>query len=251
MKPFPWGKIVGGVCGLFLGGPIGAAFGVVLGHSLDSGMGNLLLGSDLAALQRAFFETLFRLLGHLARSDGRVSEQEVAYTERLIARMGLQREVRRRAIVLFNQGKQPGFDWNGELRDFAQVSRGQPQLRRLLLELLIDGALADGRLKAEGRRILETSADALGVPRAELEAMLGRRGRGQAMEKVDPYAVLGVPRNASPDQVKRAYRRLMSRHHPDKLVAKGLPPEMMAVAERKTREIRAAYDQIKAERGVN
>ena len=126
----PWGKIIGGIAGLFMGGPLGAAVGVVLGHSFDSGLGPLLVGSDLDQLQQSFFQTLFRMIGYLAKSDGRVSEQEVAYTEQLMTRMGLGQEARRRAIILFNQGKSGSFDWLGELHGFARISGGQPQRAR-------------------------------------------------------------------------------------------------------------------------
>ena len=114
-------------------------------------------------------------------------------------------------------------------------------------------------MNAEKRRELTRIAAALGVGRLafmQIEALVrayGQRSapaRPQTASIDDAYRALGLERAASDEQVKTAYRRLMNRHHPDKLVARGLPPSMASVAEQKTREIRAAYEKIKAARGL-
>ena len=66
---------------------------------------------------------------------------------------------------------------------------------------------------------------------------------------MDPYATLEIDRRATDKQIKQAYRRLINRNHPDKLVSRGLPEEMLNLAKERTTKIRAAYEQIRTERG--
>lgn len=244
----PWGKLLGGALGLVMGGPLGATLGVLLGHSVDSGLRPLLRGVDLARLQRSFLDTVFQLAGYLAKADGRVSSREIASAERLMQRMRLDRKSREHAISQFNLGRAPGFQPHAVLASFRALSEGQGELRRLMIEALIETALADGRLKSEGAAGLRLIAAELDIAEDELLAMLELRSPGQGAIP-EPYRVLGLGADASNDEVRQAYRRLMARNHPDKLVSRGLPQEMMKLAEDKTRQIRWAYEQIRGERG--
>ena len=246
----PWGKLVGGALGLALGGPFGAALGVLVGHSVDEGLAPLLGGGGLDSLRKRFFETAFRLIGYLSKADGRVSEQEVAFAEQLMARMALEPAARQAAIRLFNEGKSREFDAVAAVAAFRDVSAGQHELRRLLLEILIDAALADGRLKSEGRSVLRVVASGLSISERELDAILAMRIPAERVE-AEPYRILGISHEASMEEVRRAYRRLTARHHPDKLMSQGLPEAMMRMTEEKTREIRWAYEQIRKERGLH
>ncbi len=252
-----WGKIVGGILGYIAGGgPLGAFIGAALGHALD--VNAPALGwFDLKDAQRAFFETLFAVMGHLARADGRVSEQEIGVAERVMQRMRLDRERRQQAIRLFNLGKQPGFDLDGAVGRLRASCGVQPQLFRLFVELQLETALADGAIKPQGRAVLERICRGLGIPIWELERMYAGRAwaggstRGRVRDALggDPYQVLGIDRRASPSEIKRAYRRLISQNHPDKMVSRGLPKAMLDLAKEKTAEIRAAYERIRTERG--
>lgn len=253
-----WGKLIGGVAGFAVGGPIGALLGAAVGHQFDSGLKQLgvegVSGVGQEALQGAFFTTLFSVMGHLAKSDGRVSEAEVASVESLMARMQLNNQQRATAIRLFNEGKQPQFPFRAVIQQFYSLSPRQRNLHRVLVEILLEAAFADGALSDPEMRILQDVCELVEMSRADLDTLIRMRKAGGAQARqtaiADPYAVLGVDRNASDGDIKRAYRRLMSQHHPDKLVSKGLPEEMMDLAEEKTRQIRAAWDQIKAQRGL-
>ncbi|MDJ0654939.1 MAG: co-chaperone DjlA [Xanthomonadales bacterium] len=251
-----WGKVVGGAVGLMMGGPVGAFVGAALGHAVDTGLPSIGL-FDLQRAQRAFFESVFLVMGHIAKSDGRVSEREIAVAEAIMTRMQLTGDQRQEAIKLFNRGKRGGFNLTETLGHLHQACGAQPQLFRLFLEIQLDAAFADGSLKPQGRAVLQRCASFLGVPQWELDRILAMRsgarpgGMRQPQKPVsaDPYGVLGVDRKAGEGEIKKAYRRLISQHHPDKLVSKGLPKEMLDLAKDKTAEIRAAYEQIRTERG--
>jgi DnaJ like chaperone protein len=261
-----YGKIGGGVLGLLVGGPVGAAIGAFIGHQFDRGLSIGSLGGDgrfnHAERQQVFFESTFRVMGALAKSDGRVSEQEIRAARSVMHQMQLRPEDVRRAIELFTEGKQPGADVDGQVLRFRQACGGQPQLVRTFLEVQFEIVLAKGSITTAERELLWRIADQLGVGRvelAQLEAVLRaqrhfrRDGPGRAQQGLglgDAYKALGVEAGASDKEVKTAYRRLMNQHHPDKLVAKGMPDSMLEVAKEKTREINAAYDLIKERRGI-
>jgi DnaJ like chaperone protein len=230
------GKGIGGVIGAFIGGPVGSLVGVIVGHRVDQ-------------IRRVFFETTFEVMGHVAKADGRVSEDEVQVARHIMQAMRLTDEQVQDAIEHFATGKRARYPLEDRL---GELDAGGG-LARTFMQLQLQAALGAGVVGREKREALARAARALGVSRAELEQLeaivRGLPGDG-AQQSVDAaYRVLGVSARASDDEVKIAYRRLMSQHHPDKLVARGLPVSMVGVAEHKTREVRAAYEQIKTQRG--
>ncbi|HHH47566.1 MAG TPA: co-chaperone DjlA [Gammaproteobacteria bacterium] len=261
------GKIIGGVFGYLITNNIwGILIGVFLGHQFDRGLsrsgGGFSAGwrvVNQARAQQAFFETTFSVMGHLAKADGRVSEEEIALARQVMARMGLPEAARREAIRLFGQGKAADFDLDAALAGFRSVTLGQRNLLQMFLEIQFFAAYADGAMDPDERRVLLHVCESLGFSQADfdrLDAMIqaemhgfqdGGKRRGPSLE--DAYAILNISEDASDSEVKKAYRRLMSQHHPDKLVAKGLPEEMMKLAQEKTHEIRTAYERIKEARG--
>jgi DnaJ like chaperone protein len=262
-----WGKLIGGFCGYWLGGPIGLVLGVLLGHQFDRSLINLDVDfasgvggkAHHAQVQQVFFETTFAVMGHIAKADGRVSEEEIALARQVMFRMGLSEEARRQAIDHFTRGKQADFSLHDALTRFRRACFLRHNLVQMFLGVQIHAAYADGEMHAAEREVLLDICRALGVSRADfqrLEAMIqaelhmAREGGAQAKPSVDDaYAILNLAPSANDAEVKRAYRRLMNQHHPDKLVAKGLPEEMMKIAEEKTIEIRAAYERIRQARG--
>ena len=256
-----WGKLVGGAFGFVLGGPLGALLGAALGHQFDRGLGQIgglegLPPGNRERVQTAFFTATFSVLGHVAKADGRVSRSEIQMAEQVMRHMALRGDQRRAAIALFNEGKQAGFALEAVLRQFGRECRQRTNLLRIFLEIQIQAALADGRVDGAEQRMLERIAGALGFSTHELRHLLhmlgAQAGGGAGAPRMDldaAYEILGVDAGASAADVKKAYRRLMSQHHPDKLVAKGLPEEMMQIATEKTQKIRAAYELITQARG--
>ena len=184
-------------------------------------------------------------------SRGRISGYEAA--EAIMRRMQLDAQQRKAAIKLFNAGKQEDFQLHAVLAQFRQECHRRRNLVQMFLEIQISTAMADGRLHASEKSILYSIGEQLGFDRAAIEHLFSFIRSGAAVDSgksslSDAYEVLGVSRDATDAEVKKAYRRLMNQHHPDKLASKGLPEEMRELATEKTQEIKAAYEQIKRSR---
>ena len=263
-----WGTVLGGAFGFMIGGPLGALLGAALGRRFDKGLQGL--GDyqghvgDQERVQTAFFTASFAVMGHLAKVDGQVSKDEIRLAEEVMARMRLDADMRRAAINLFNGGKSPDFDLDAVLEQFRAECHRRRHLLQMFIEIQLHACYADGSLHAEEARVLRHICARLGFSAQEfahLEAMVraarefagtqgARPGATPTRDRLaEAYKVLDVKPDASDAEVKTAYRRLMNQHHPDKLVAKGLPEEMIALATEKTQEIKAAYETVKAARG--
>ncbi|MEC9340051.1 MAG: co-chaperone DjlA [Pseudomonadota bacterium] len=265
-----WGKVIGGAFGFALGGPLGAVLGAALGHPFDTGLSSQLRGGMAAQerTQAAFFTALFSVMGHIAKVDGQVSAQEIRMAEALMAHMKLSPEQKRAAIELFNRGKAADFPLGEVLEQFRRECRRHRTLLQFFIEAQVEAALADGRVDAAELRVLRHLCRELGLDEGLIAPWIDAarasktfderfhraddRGAGRTAGKrpvAAAFEVLGVAQTASNAEIKKAYRRLMSQHHPDKLVAKGLPEEMQQMATEKTQEISAAYQSIREVRG--
>ena len=255
-----WGKLLGGVIGLLRGGFTGLIFGAFLGHMADRFFAGL---SGTNRTRDTFFTAIFSTLGHINKADGRVTKAEIVAAELLMRRLQLSEEERQGAIKHFQAGKERGFDFEATLREFARQSMLRHELRIMFVELLIEAALADGKLSQAEQAILMRSCVVLHIPANVFSAMLHTRqgggnysynhqqapiNRGQSIQQ--SYDALGIKADASAQEVKRAYRKLVSKYHPDKLISQGLPDEMMELSKKRVREINAAYDKIKASREI-
>lgn len=259
------GKALGAVVGVFAAGPVGALFGTFIGHLFDVQAENRARSAgprtSSVGVQEAFFRATFQVMGHLAKADGRVSEEEIRAARSMMSELRLgEREVKL-AIELFTQGKAADFPLDETLRQLYWTCRSRPDLCRMFVQIQVQAALWGGGLNAAARKVLTRVCAALNVSAYELvqmEALLrmqqSARQSQQTRASVDrvaqAYAVLGVSSSASDSEVTKAYRRLMNQNHPDKLHAKGLPESMMKVAEEKTRQIRAAYEVLREARGL-
>ncbi len=255
-----WGKILGGAFGLMLGGPIGALLGVVLGHNFDKGIdvsaSNIPFGKQ-ERIQTLFYTTTFAVMGHVCKADGRVSEDEIALARQIMQQMDMGDEQMKMAMKLFNEGKKADFPMQAVMQQFRREIGYRPNLVRMFLEIQIMAAYADGVMHKQERQVLLNICDLLNVSRHEFEhlcSMLGGMHSPGSRKEAElslqqAYAVLDLSEDAGRDEIKRAYRRLLSQHHPDKLVAKGLPEEMMKLATERTHEIRQAYELIKQNKG--
>ena len=261
-----WGKLIGGIIGLMRGGIVGAILGVFLGHIVDRFLSGL---SGNNRTRDTFFCALFTTIGHISKEDGRVTKKEVEAAEALMQRLQLNEKERQQAIRYFQQGKDPGFDVYGKLQEFATHSKLRYELRIMFMELLLEAAVSDGMLSVGEDAILERVRTVLKIPINVYIAMLrareaepkpqprARRSYGNyrpAVNRPQPlsqsYAALGLKTEASAQEVKRAYRKLVSQYHPDKLSSQGLPEEVMNMAKRRVREINGAYDRIKSSREI-
>ncbi len=262
-----WTTLLGGTFGYLIGGPIGALIGASLGSSFGGGTRRFDTrpppgygsrpppGYRRERVQMAFFAATFGVMGHVAKADGRVTADEIRLANRVMDELGLDPEQRRAAKALFQQGRSAGFPLDDVLDQLRSECLRGSNIRRMFLEIQFQAAWADGGVHRDERRLLRHIAARLGLSDADfidLERLMAARiqGRTAGPSLDDAYATLGVASAAPDDEVKRAYRRLMSRHHPDKLAAKGLPDEMMRAATERTQQIKAAWDTVKAARAA-
>ncbi|MBT0726154.1 co-chaperone DjlA [Rosenbergiella australiborealis] len=265
------GKVIGFLLGLFSGiGFWGIIGGLLLGHLIDSVMANAGLGfkNNANSRQNLFFITTFQVMGHLTKSKGRVTEADIQLASSIMDRMQLQGEARQLAQQAFREGKQSEFPLRDKLRQFRQACMGRIDLIKIFLEIQIQAALADGELHPNEQQVLYIIAEELGISRQQFDLFIsmmtggnhfGQQGYSQQNSGFrsaspgptleDACSVLGVSVQDDALTIKRAYRKLMSEHHPDKLVAKGLPPEMMTLAKEKAQKIQSAYELIRTQKG--
>ena len=261
------GKVAGGLLGGLVMGPIGAALGVLIGHQIDEQGPEArpaLPGEDLHAIGDRFFRATFRIMGYLAKADGRVSEEEISAARAVMAELRLGAEQVREAIGHFRAGKQAEFDFAGELAALARVCQGRPDLARIFMEIQVRAALAGNNLQGPVRPLMNQLGTALDISAfefAHIEAVLriqrsGTRpgyaggARSTDVALAEAYRVLESSAAASNEELSKAYRRQLQRHHPDKLKANGLPDSMLAHAKQRTQQIIEAWELVRERRGI-
>ncbi|MFK8018696.1 MAG: co-chaperone DjlA [Pseudomonadales bacterium] len=261
-------RLVGALIGFFIAGLPGAIVGYLFGWIFQkSGLSRSAMSGPFANLsgkREQYFETAFRLMGHVAKADGRISEEEIALAQQLMDQMGLSAEKKRSAIDLFKQGAESSFSVQSELDNFVASCGQRSALANMLLVTLISTAFADASIDEAEQRTLAEVAQRLGFSQQQFEQLLGMvaaqrgfsGGAGGTAENQQAaldaaYAALGASSSDDDKTLKRAYRKLISKHHPDKLIAQGLPEDMIAVATAKSQEIQSAYDMIEKYRKSN
>lgn len=269
-----WGKVIGVAVALMMGGGFwGAVLGLLIGHMFDKARSRRLNWfANQQERQSLFFATTFEVMGHLTKSKGRVTEADIQIASVFMDRMNLHGESRSAAQQAFRVGKADNYPLREKMRAFRSICFGRADLIRMFLEIQIQAAFANGQLHPNEREVLYVIAEELGISRVQFDQFLRmmqggaqfgggyqqqyqqqsgggwqQAQRGPTLE--DACNVLGVKPTDDGTTIKRAYRKLMSEHHPDKLVAKGLPPEMMEMAKQKAQEIQKAYELIKEQKG--
>jgi DnaJ like chaperone protein len=265
------GAFFGGLIGLLATRSVwGAVMGALIGHLIEqSGAFGTVAGAARAShsisISDEFFRTTFELMGHVAKSDGRVTEAEIDAARRLMHELNLGAREISIAIACFRAGKSAAFDAELGVERLREACGQRYDLLRAFMELQLRAALAGNGLSPPARAILTRVAERLGMSGLEfayMEAALrarqrmhgastgaGRNAAG-AGSLAECYAELEVDANITDQDVTKAYRRQMSRHHPDKLVANGLPESMAQMAKEKTQRIQEAYEEIRAARGM-
>lgn len=240
--------------------------GLILGHQFDRGFAARyrsfeFQGNAAGRLPEEYIRPLFQAMGHLAKSDGRVSEAEIRASRSIMHRIGLGPARVRNAMHWFEDGKRADFPLLQTMRQARRVAARNPELRLLFVRLLLEVALSKDKLQRQERALIWTVCTEFEIGRvelAQLEAMIRAQksfrhspaGDADAERVRNAYLTLGVERTASNADIKRAYRRLMSRNHPDKIAGSNPAQDVVAEAERRTREVRVAYEMLKARRSI-
>jgi len=255
-------KLIGIIAGYIFFGFFGALLGLFLGTSIDrmraygsGGMNPL----QNALRQAVFLETLFISMGKLAKADGHVSQDEIDHVEQFMQKLNMTAEHRLQAIAWFKRGADPSFDIESSCKKFMDVCGHTKNLKQVLLVYLIVMALADGHFHPAEEALLTEIAARLGYSQTAFRQLLdmvlnqSHFGGGQANAATaleDAYKALGVSKDSTDAEIKRAYRKLMSQYHPDKLMGQGVPEDMIAMATEQAKEIQLAHDLIKKSRNI-
>lgn len=274
-----WGKLLGAGLGFLIAGPIGALFGIFAGNFFDRGLSEHLIKADNAyriekspAIKQAFLRATFLNLGHIAKADGRVSEEEIRLTKKIMQELRLNKHEENAAKNFFNQGKQINFCTKEPLRTFRTLTQDNTKHVHAFIQLQYRMAQIDGLslkkvtalnilLNELGFAPLHQQSHARHAYQHTFHQNTSWRGNHHqtkqeeqayntsqnfdASESLESsYAKLGLSSSATQQEVKRAYRRLMSKHHPDKCIAQGLSERQIKAANEKTQTIRKAYEKI-------
>jgi DnaJ like chaperone protein len=272
------GKLVGGVIGAAFG-PWGIAIGALLGHQYDAMTTPRarVRGSsrprrsdsvgEYADIGGRFFGATFQVMGYIAKADGHVSAAEINAARAVMQELKLDSAQVQLAIEHFTRGKAQDFEFDMAVLGLKRACQERPDLLRVFLELQVRAALAGTNLEGPARSILQRCGRLLELSPLELvhiEAVArirrssgGSAGGGaggastaQEISIDEAYEVLEVASDAPDEDVVKAYRRQLSKHHPDKLKANGLPDSMLEHAKQRTQQIIEAYELIRERRGI-
>jgi DnaJ like chaperone protein len=263
-----WGKLLGAMLGMALFKWPGLVLGLLVGHWFDRSLrssfeasgGFAALKRDNSEAQGVFMYSTFAVMGHIAKADGVVTTAHIDKATSFMQQLGLNNSQQQEAQRAFREGKAADFPVATQLALLKQAYRWRPDMLQLFLEIQISVAFVDAHLSAVEEKLLQQVADALAISASRLQYLLGRyqaearfaKRPRQAAPKadtlLDAYQLLGVEAGCSESELKKAYKKQMAQHHPDKLMSQGLPAEMMELAKRKTQDIQAAYEIIKQSR---
>ncbi len=269
-----WGKLLGAGFGFLFGKWLGLLLGLYLGHLFDKGLKQdfnkaggfkgFFDNSNLSQKQALFSYTCFAVMGHIAKSNGRINQQHIDAATLFMDEMGLEGELRRDAQNAFRIGKSEDFPLKQAVLDFKNSFAGRFDLIQVFLEIQIQMAFSDGVLSAKETELLALVSKYLGISKIHFNFVLkrykaefqfhqqqGKRSSSQSsttsqLSSERALQILGLSKGASQKEIKTAYRKLMAQHHPDKLVSQGLPESMMKVAVQKSQDIQEAYEFLKA-----
>jgi DnaJ like chaperone protein len=270
------GKLIGVIVGLLIfRNPWGAIIGLILGHFYDQGVSGIRRtggGAGVLEIGERFFTATFEVMGHVAKADGRVSEEEIAAARKVMAELRLSGPQIHAAIHHFTRGKSADFDLESTMQQFVDTCAARPDLMRVFLEVQVRACLEGVDMQGPGGVAVQKVADLLDVSRIELahivQVLRLRREQFKAGAGAGPrdgnngapprsgaqlnaaYQILEVDPKATNEEVAKAYRRQLSKHHPDKLKANGLPESMLEHAKQRTQQIIEAYEAIKSSRGA-
>jgi DnaJ like chaperone protein len=235
-----WGKLGGLGVGYAFGGPLGALLGAFAGHLFMDREGSLFGPPPKDVI---FTTGLIALSAKMAKADGVVLRSEVEAFEKLVE---VPPEEHRNVQRLFDLAKATTDGYEAYAQQIAEAFRDEPQLLEDLVDGLFDVAAADGAVHEAELAYVERVASILGFGDQDFDRIAARHVR----RPDDPYLVLGAERGLSNEALKAHYRALVAQIHPDREIARGLPPEAVRIATQRLAAVNAAWDRIVAERGL-
>ncbi len=242
-----WGKVIGGVAGFALGGPLGAVLGAAFGHAVDRKKSRGRVNWHAQPIQNkqtAFTVGVVVLSAKMAKADGHVTRDEIDAFKRIFK---IPPNDMRDVGTLFNEARRDADGYQPYADQIGAMFANDPAVLESLLGGLFQIALADNVLHPKELIFLRHVSNAFGLDQLAFD-----RIRNSFLEEDhgDPYEVLGVTASDSDADIKKAYRRLIKEHHPDTLIAKGMPQEFIDIANEKMAAINDAHEKIEKRRSL-
>ncbi len=242
-----WGKIIGGTAGFALGGPIGAILGVMAGNMYDKKKKSKLNFNEIPNQQKQNFFALSIIIlsAKLAKSDGVVTKDEI---EAFKEKFKIPNSDLANVSKIFNEAKKSTYGYKQIADQVGQLFADNKILLEELLNNLFYIAEADGNISINEIEFLKSVGNSFNLTENEFQRIFHSRLKNK---ESDPYKVLGVNRDDNDDIIRKKWILLNKEHHPDNLIARGMPQEFIEQANKELSSINIAYDKIKKYRGIN
>ena len=235
-----FGGIVGGFVGFTLLGPIGALVGSVVGSRMSESRTRRRNPNNFDH-QVAFFAALFACFAKISKADGVVSKEEVLKIEEFISKkFNLDKEQRNFAINIFQKAKDDNVSFEAYAKQLQSLLKQSPNSLLIFYELLFELAMADGELHPAEEKILKKVPNIFKLPNSLFKELYEK----YVSNIKDYYQILGVNRNMSFPEIRKVYLKKRKEFHPDMLISKGLPEELIEKAKSKFIEIQEAYEEL-------
>jgi len=232
-----WGSLIGGMIGLSLGGPFGMLLGSLLGGKISRARSGARMGS-FAQPQQVFALSLIVLSAKLSKADGQVSREElIAVKDKLKIPENELDQVGK----IFNKAKEESQGYEPYAQQIAQIYRGNLNVLEEVINMLFYIAEADGNVSASELEMIESISGIFGLSNVQFKSIKESR---KLSEKSNPYIILESNPNDDIQSIRKKYIKLSKEHHPDLLISKGVPKEVIEESKRKMRAINSAWDQI-------
>jgi len=233
-----WGSLLGGMVGFSFGGPIGALIGSMIGGRLSSSRRRSGFRQGFAQQQQIFAFSLIILTAKLAKVDGHVSKEElIAVKEKL----KIPENEIDQVVKIFNKAKEDSLGYEPYAQQIAQIYGRNSAVLDEVINILFYIAEADGKVTDSEVNYIKNVSSIFGLNSSQFE---GIREARVGSHKQNPYVILGCDPNDDLQTIRKKYLQLSKEHHPDVLMSKGLPKELIEESEKKLAAINSAYDKI-------
>ena len=242
-----WGKIIGGTTGFALGGPLGAIIGMMIGGSFDRSARKFSSSNQISQQQKqnVFALCIIVLSAKIAEADGQVTKEEI-YTFK--EKFNIQAEEMSEVSKIFNEAKKSSFGFKNIADQVGNLFSDNKVLLEQLLNNLFYIAEADGLTSTNELDVLKSISQSFHFNETDFQRIFHSRLNNK---ESDPYKILGVTREDSDNYIRKKWIELSKEHHPDYLIAKGMPKEFIKEANKELSSINLAYDKIKKLRDFN
>ena len=242
-----WGRIIGGTAGFALGGPLGAVLGVMAGNVFDKSKKRKFNFNQISNQQKQniFALSIIILSAKIAKSDGVVTKDEIiAFKEKFKIPQTEMSQVSK----IFDEAKKSKFGYEKIADQIGMLFSDNKLMLEELLNNLFFIAEADGNISVSEIEVLKSISHSFNLREKDFQRIFNSRLNDK---ESDPYKVLGANRDDSDDDIRNKWILLTKEHHPDNLIAKGMPQEFVDQSNKELSAINLAYDNIKKYRGIN